>query len=463
MAMAPSVTSQPTDQAGVLGRIGAFVLLLFVYVAISRVFDLNFSYLHIPLLLSLVAATAMTLSGRLFAGLKTQMGGWYIALTCCFAASVPFGIWPRGSFDTFRDWLFTLAAWALIVGLTPTSRDCTRLLNAVAAASVTAALLALQVGVRNEEGRLALAKGSLGNPNELAMTLLIGLPFLCRLFSSGGRMPILRRLFALGAIGVVLLSIFQTGSRGGLISLAVMVALVMFRVSLQRKILIVLAGAVLLAVALVALPNSLRLRYFTFTSVDAEDIQSRMDAAAAGSAVGSGLGREMLLGQSVSVTLHRPLTGVGLGNFALEINQANKEAGRPKEEYHATHNTYTQISSEAGIPALIAFLGILVVSWRSMSRVIRATRNDPRPAARDIRGAAMALQICLGGYAFFLFTYSGAYGPLPHMLIGMMLALSLTAERELAAMGPAPEHAAPAGLPVAPLVRPSRWTGAAAG
>ena len=461
--MAASVNLKPVAPPNSFQKIGALPLLLFVYLSISRVLDFRFGSLHIPLILSLVAGAAVVLSGRLFAGPSTRVGAWYLALTCCFAASVPFSIWRHGSFDVLRLWLSTLAAWALVVGLTPTTRDCLRLLNTVAAASVTAAGLALLLGERSEEGRLILGDASLSNPNELALTLLIGLPFLWRLFASGGRTPILRRLFALGAGGVVLAGLLETGSRGAMYTLVVMLALAVLRVSFERKILIALAGATLVAVLLVALPSNLRLRYFTLFSVEAEDIQSQTDANVANSAVGSTRSRQRLLRESIQVTLKRPVFGVGLGNFGLEIYEANKEAARPMEPSQGSHNTYTQISSEAGIPALIAFLGILVLSWRSMSRVIRATRKDPRPAAREIRGAAMALQVCLGGLAAFLVTYSSGYGPLPHMVIGLVLALSLAAERELAALGPAPEPAAPAGSPGAPFVRRSRWTGLGAG
>jgi O-antigen ligase len=463
MAMAASVNVKPVAPPNIFQKIGALPLLLLVYLSISRVLDLRGGSLHIPLMLSLVAGAAVVLSGRLFAGPSTRVGAWYLALTCCFAASVLFSIWRHGSFDVLRIWISTLAAWTLVVGLTPTTRDCLRLLNTVAAASFTAAGLALLLGERSEEGRLILGEASLNNPNELALTLLIGLPFLWRLFASGGRMPILRRLFALGAGGVVLAGLVETGSRGGMYTLVVMLALAALRVSFERKIMIAVAAAGLFAVGILVMPNNLRLRYFTFSSVEAEDVHSQVDATAAGSAASSALNREMLFRESLAVTLRRPITGVGLGNFGEEIYRSNKEEGRPQEAYHVTHNTYTQISSEAGIPALVAFLGILVLSWRSMSRVIGATRKDPRPAAREIRGAAMALQVCLGGFAAFFVTYSSGYGSLPHMLIGMMLALSLAAERELAALGPAPERAAPAGLPGAPFARRPRWTGLRAG
>lgn len=74
--------------------------------------------------------------------------------------------------------------------------------------------------------------------------------------------------------------------------------------------------------------------------------------------------RRLLLKESIAVTLRRPIFGVGVGNFPVYVNGMNKEEGRLKEAWHGTHNTYTQLSSETGIPGLAIFIGILVVSWR---------------------------------------------------------------------------------------------------
>jgi hypothetical protein len=89
------------------------------------------------------------------------------------------------------------------------------------------------------------------------------------------------------------------------------------------------------------------------------------------------------------------------------------------------------MSSEGGVPAILIFFGIISVTWRSLTRLIRATRHDDRPRARDIHIAAHSAQVCLGSFCFFLFFIHMAYEVLPHMLMGMVLAVALTAEREL--------------------------------
>ena len=74
--------------------------------------------------------------------------------------------------------------------------------------------------------------------------------------------------------------------------------------------------------------------------------------------------------------------------------------------------------------AALIFIVILVVSWRSLTRLIRATRGDLRPLAQDIHLTANAMQICLGALASFLVFFHVAYDMLPHLLVATTLVVS---------------------------------------
>ena len=129
-----------------------------------------------------------------------------------------------------------------------------------------------------------------------------------------------------------------------------------------------------------------------------------------------------------------------------------------------THNTYTQVSSECGIPALIIFVAILVSTFRAATRIHRLSRKQPKPSMNDPRKAGRVLQQEPGGdaqdrlqseavaatasalrysvlaYATTSFFLSVAYqAPLP-ILAGMVAALEYSVARQLAA--------APASKPV---------------
>jgi O-antigen ligase len=424
--MGPS-SSQIASDSNPVQALGFAALLGFIYAYNSRVLDMHFYYLHLPLVLGATSGICALISGSLFKAFRTRAGILYLGLTCWFAAGVPFAYWRGGSAGTLEGWLRILAIWALLVGLTVTFWESKLLLNAVVLAAATAALMGL-FGGGAEMARLSLERGLLSNPNYFALELLIALPLVVCLYSGGGQFVVFRRVLAAGLGGVILLALFKSGSRAGLYSLGVMVFLVILRVSLIRKILIALAAVVLSVVIFTALPGYLRVRYFTFSGMEGAQIGS---ALIDGSAAASTLERQHTLRQSLSITRTHPIFGVGLGNFSSYVNQVNRDSGARQEPWLGTHNTYTQMSSEAGIPALLIFLGIIVVTWRSLTRLIRATRCDDRPKARDINHTAHAMQVCLGTLCFFLAFIHLAYDVYPHMVIGLALAVAYTGEREL--------------------------------
>jgi O-antigen ligase len=421
-------SSQIASDSNPVQVLGFAALLGFIYAYNSRVLDMHFYYLHLPLVLGATSGICALIAGSLFKAFRTRAGILYLGLTCWFAAGVPFAYWRGGSADQVAGWLRTLVIWALLVGLTVTFRECKLLLNVVVFAGATAALMALFGEGVEVGGRLSLERGIFSNPNYFALELLIVLPFVWRLYSGVGRFVVFRRVLAAGSGGVILLALFKSGSRAGLYSLGVMVFLVILRVSLIRKIQIALAAGVLFVSIFAALPGSLRVRYFTFSGMEGAQIGSALvDISAAAST----LERQHTLRESLSITLTHPIFGIGLGNFTPYVNQVNRDSGARKEAWLGTHNTYTQMSSEAGIPALLMFLGIIGVTWRSLTRLIRATRRDDRPKARDINHAAHAVQVCLGSLCFFLVFIHLAYDIYPPMVIGFALAVAYTGEREL--------------------------------
>ena len=425
--MGPS-SSQIASDSNPVQTLGFAALLGFIYAYNSRVLDLHFYYLHLPLVLGATSGICALIAGSLFKAFRTRVGILYLGLTCWFAAGVPFAYWRGGSADQVGSWLRTLVIWAFLVGLTVTFRECKLLLNMVVLAGATAALMALFGEGAEVGGRLSLERGTLSNPNYFAMELLIVLPFVWRLYSGVGRFIVFRRVLAAGSGGVILLALLKSGSRAGLYSLGVIVFLIILRVSLIRKIQIALAAGVLFVSIFASLPESLRVRYFTFSGTEGRQIGS---ALIDGSAAASALERQHTLRESLSITLTHPIFGIGLGNFSPYVNQINRDSGARREPWLGTHNTYTQMSSEAGIPALLIFLGIIGVTWRSLTRLIRATRHDDRPKARDINYTAHAVQVCLGSLCFFLVFIHLAYDVYPQMVIGLALAVAYTGEREL--------------------------------
>jgi O-antigen ligase len=90
-----------------------------------------------------------------------------------------------------------------------------------------------------------------------------------------------------------------------------------------------------------------------------------------------------------------------------------------------THNTYTQIAAECGIPALIMFVGAVFLTIRSSFRLYRATNNDPSHSLVS----AIAFTCFAIGIAFSidLFFHHMAYSGNMAMVLGLWVATDLAA------------------------------------
>jgi len=113
--------------------------------------------------------------------------------------------------------------------------------------------------------------------------------------------------------------------------------------------------------------------------------------------------------RSVTYTIEHPLFGLGLGNFDV----VNGNELQVPEAWIGSHNTFTQISSEAGVPALLLFLALLGTVLSGMKRVIRETMDDPQSIELNLMARATLvslLSFILGaffahkGYDYYVYT-----------------------------------------------------------
>jgi O-antigen ligase len=427
---------------------------LFNVAVYSRVLDLKFYSLHLPLILGTIATLGVVLGGGLGRTLRSKFGMLIIALTGLYAATVPYSVWRSGSLDVLRvEWAKSVLVFLIAGSVVMTLRQCRWAMYSVA---VGAALATVLVGWKGTviDNRLVLAQGSYANPNEFAFGLLQGLPGLGLMFTDF-RAGTVRRFLAGAAIVGAVAVLLRTGSRGGLIGLAVVGFCVFWKVSLPRKVLLVLAVGVLVALAGALLPEVLARRYATIFS-DAEatsgDPLKASDAAALGGALGSSHARRALFLRSLKVTLEHPLMGCGIGQFGIYTGGVDTQAGR-LASWSGTHNTYTQVSAEAGIPAFIVYMALLTGCFRSVGACYRRAVRIGTARARDIAHVAYALRTSLWTYAIAtVFTFV-AYSPWLPFLAGITVAFLAAAQPELAL---AEREMAEAGAVSVPRVVPGR-------
>jgi hypothetical protein len=113
------------------------------------------------------------------------------------------------------------------------------------------------------------------------------------------------------------------------------------------------------------------------------------------------------LWRSIEVTLEHPLFGVGPGNFEVTSGV-----------WHVTHNSYTQMSSEGGIPALVLFIVILSYGFKNLRRAKRLSGHK-----KELKLLAKALRGSLAGFVVGAFFASYAYQFFPYFLVAYSTAL----------------------------------------
>ena len=261
----------------------------------------------------------------------------------------------------------------------------------------------------------------LADPNDLALVLLFPLSFSAALVLH--RCGALNRLLGLVSIPAILTAMIFTQSRGGLLGVVAVLGVFGLRVVRSRVFVAVLA--VLAALALYqAMGISGRVSGGAAEAGLDESAEARLEAWFA----------------AIKMALARPLTGVGLANFAPNLYFfADNFPGRDM----TAHSTWFGVLAETGLPGLIAFLGMVIAGLRSGVRSLQQTNHTE--ASPIIRATALALVAGLVGFcAAGSFLTQGFTWPI-YILVGLTAALSRYVGVQIA---PVPNsHARDAGNP----------------
>ena len=156
------------------------------------------------------------------------------------------------------------------------------------------------------------------------------------------------------ASSLILIADLFTFSRGGYLGLLVgslMLLIIIRKDFIQRhRQSLILASLVLFLILVI--PNPISLRFFSSFNLQE----------------GSNEGRLAMWNKANTLIIQHPLTGIGIGNFSLSIN--------PLATYRNpiyAHNTYLDITAEAGILAGLAWLGILL---STLINFLKKARTD---------------------------------------------------------------------------------------
>jgi O-antigen ligase len=266
-------------------------------------------------------------------------------------------------------------------------------------------------GKIHDTTRLGLGGGTdtLADANFLCLYIMVGLPFL---WFSASLKTGFKKALLLSLMVPMLAGAARTGSRMGLLALAAGLLLYLVFASVKQRLIVITGGVVFLILAVFYLPQRTRERFTTY--FEANSAQS-MEAAQSAET------RKQLLIRSLELTAEHPLFGVGPGEFQDAEAQEAQEAGQ-RGMWRYTHNSYTEISSETGIPGLVLFLIAFFSAYRGLSRV-----RNKYPDVR-VRRAALFTQMAVLMTAVGAFFLSIAYGG----IITAVIAISATFQAAVA-------------------------------
>ena len=343
-----------------------------------------------------LAALALSL------GQARRLPGEMIYLSLLFAQlclTVPFSPVYRGGAFNFVLEFSKVVAIVLVVVLAVSTLARLRWLIFTQTTCVLAITVASLVKGHLLLGRLeGASRGIYANPNDLAFAIALTIPF-CFAFMLRARDGLRKAAWFLAA-GVMAYTLFLTASRGGLVALVVTMGVVLkeFAVKGGRRYLLILAGLVVLTVSLLAGGGLMK----RFEGLSGPSLKSAAEVGAHGSAIARG----QLLWRSLVVTAQHPLLGIGPGNFPIVAG------------WHVAHNSFTEMSAEGGLPALILFILLLRRAFQNVRKVQLLA-----PGQSEEMLLAVALRASLAGFVAGAFFASVEYHLFAYFLVAYTSAL----------------------------------------
>jgi O-antigen ligase len=417
----------PATASNPIATVGFFLFCAYVLSGFAN--DWSLHVFGVKAYLSTVTLVLLPLawlfSGQTLRGLRSSAGVCWVAFLLWMILATPLSVWRGGSAASLvnyvpRAYLDFFYTCSFVTSL----RRCRQWMYVQIASG--AALLLSCVAFGNMggtgENRFRIPESLFyANSNDLALALLLGVcSFLFLFYGPNFHKTASARMAGIAGILLSTFYAFRTGSRGCVIAAAAMLVLI-FALSRNRGKAAALGIAALLVAALAGSTggesSSALHRLSLLTSGAAE---TKADAAS----VASQEQREELFKTSLRYTLRHPLFGVGPDQFAAAVSQDAAHGGQ-QMPWLGTHNTYTQISSECGIPALIFYLAVIGLCLRSNFRIYLRTRD--RPAAHQLAGMSRCLLAGMLVYAVSAFFFHMAYSAYLPTLAGFTAALQLAA------------------------------------
>ncbi len=309
-------------------------------------------------------------------------------------AFTPLAVSPKTSIETLSDSFFKVVTiFVLMLNLIDTRarlRSFMKLLIFCGVFVAASAVLNYFRGATalNNSGELVRIAGYgtfFSNPNELAMTVNLIMPFavVFGLTSRGIKRIAFFLMAALLAFAVVV-----SFSRGGFLGLVAIGGVLMWKAGRGKRLVTVLASLLIAGAFVVSMPSGYGDRIFTILHNSEDKTNSAQE-------------RQQLLARGLDVIVHHPLIGVGVGNYGIySIRQL------------VAHNSYIEVAAELGLVGFAAYLVLIFAPLGKLKRVERdlyARRAAWSATERETYYISVGLQAVIISYAVCSFFQSAEY------------------------------------------------------
>lgn len=339
--------------------------------------------------------------------LRLGVADWIFVVFLAFVALSALG--PVDESDRVREALFWVSlgiAFHAVATHFESRRDLRLMLVALGAATLVESSVALFEYVSRWSERFSLLggaivyplpEGTLGHPNALAGFLVLAtLAVLALALSDGG---VLGRLGLL-ASGVAILALVVTFSRASWIALAVGAAVYLVDRRTRRPVIVVGTVALLATAATALVGGAIGERISSLFRTESSDLYGF---------------RLELVERAARIAADNPLTGIG------HFEEVGVYAGRPDVATHP-HNLFLGIAVFFGVPAALAFAGLVFVAFRAAWRGYRERVDERRLTALGLVATLVALVV----HGVFEYPF---WNPSLAALVVLVLAMAIAFER----------------------------------
>jgi len=264
-------------------------------------------------------------------------------------------VWKGGAVSNTMDFSKVFIAWILTFLLITTFPRLKQIIY-IQTASVAVISLVSVIKGHNSPRLEGVLGGIYSNPNDLAFSIVITLPFaLAFLLTSRTAVTKVAWIIGMLCMGAALV---LTASRAGFIDLIISGAVTLWHFGVRGRRLYLIAATCLIGVLLLAFAGGKLYDRFAALSGDSENNQS---------AYGSYEARKYLMVRAIEGIANYPIFGMGVGNFVVYSGI-----------WHEVHMTYLQVAVEGGIPVLVLYLLFFRRAFKNL-RVLRKAEKQLDP------------------------------------------------------------------------------------